>query len=233
MVLLMAILAMFIQSCVNDDIQENVIQDETEYTEYSQSVTKALNTLLSDMGAPQTRSESSALDAERVSYLLGLTSEDLELWEENLNSSIGEDFYDIHYDYDKIENAFSKDQLHQFTTFLKAYLNNGKSNNQEMIDSYTIGKSVEEHKLYVLGAVYIDSIVRPLLDNVETSQTRAMSHCELELAKRVLEDTAESVVMDIALDGLDNPVIDIYCTAGDVVAVLNAVHAYHRCRATL
>ena len=71
------------------------------------------------------------------------------------------------------------------------------------------------------------------MTGLRTAQTRGMSHCELELAARILEDTAESVVMDIALDGLDNPVIDIYCTAGDVEAVLGAVHDYHRCRAGL
>lgn len=36
-----------------------------------------------------------------------------------------------------------------------------------------------------------------------------------------------------ALDGEDNPVVDIYCTLTDLRAVLNAVKDYHECRKSL
>ncbi|WP_417010277.1 hypothetical protein [Bacteroides congonensis] len=232
--LFLAIIAIVIQSCSNEeDIQNNIREDSKEYSEYSQNMSKALDDVLASMGIPQTRSNNAGLDPETVSYLLGLSPEELEAWYDKFNETVGEDFYNNYYDYDKIKSCFSESQIAQFKQYLEAYLNADTPNNQLLIDSYTAQLDAKTRKLYILGAVYIDSIVRPLIQSIKAPQTRGMSHCELQLAARILEDTAESVVMDIALDGMDNPIIDIYCTAGDVEAVLGAVHDYHRCRAGL
>lgn len=232
--LMISMLIMGTQSCSDeDDIQGVKTSTQEEYVNYSQNVSDALGSVLSGLGVPQTRGTVTGLNKETVSYLLSLTPDELDAWYDEVTAIYGEEFYEKYYDYDKVRSVFSDTQIVKFKEFLDTYLNSGISDNQKMIESYVAKLDHKERQLYVLGAVYVDSIVRPLLNGMSTVQARGMSHCELELAARILEDTAESVVMDIALDGMDNPVIDIYCTAGDVEAVLGAVHDYHRCRAGL